>query len=90
LIGYAVMKQLNYFRDFVRGDKAGAPAFALICPGVAMFVFGMFFVHLGLVATQITPIFSPVYFVILLPFILIQLKTIQVFFGLNKRVLQAA
>lgn len=90
LIGYAVMKQLNYFRDFVRGDKAGAPAFALICPGVAMFVFGMFFVHLGLVATQITPIFSPIYFVILLPFILIQLKTIQVFFGLNKRVLQAA
>ncbi len=90
LIGYAVMKQLNYFRDFVRGDKAGAPAFALICPGVAMFVFGMFFVHLGLVATQITPIFSPVYFVILLPFIMIQLKTIQVFFGLNKRVLQAA
>lgn len=90
LIGYAVMKKLGYFRDYVRGDKAGAPSFALICPGVAMFVFGMFFVHLGLVATQITPIFSPVYFLILLPFILIQAKTIQVFFGLNKRVLYRA
>lgn len=89
LIGYAVMKQLNYFRDFVKGDKAAAPSFALICPGVAMFVFGMFFVHLGLVATQITPIFSPIYFLILLPFILIQFKTIQVFFGMTKRILVA-
>lgn len=89
LIGYAVMKQLNYFRDYVRGDKAGAPAFALICPGVAFFVFGMFFINLGLVMPGIVDKFSLMYFVVLVPFVWIQLKTIQVFFILRKNVLLA-
>jgi hypothetical protein len=53
LIGYAVMKKLNYFADYAGGAKSNAGAFALICPGVAFFVFGMFFINFGLVMPKL-------------------------------------
>jgi hypothetical protein len=90
LIGWAVMNRLGYFRDYVRGDKGNAGTFALVCPGVAFFVFGVFFVNLGLVGAGLVTKFSWVYFLMLLPFVLVQLKTVQLIFGLNGRVLRAA
>ncbi len=47
LIGYKVMKAVGYFRDHSQGDDANAGSFALICPDVAFFVFGMFFLTFG-------------------------------------------
>jgi hypothetical protein len=89
LIGWAVMNRLGYFRDYVRGDKGNAGTFALVCPGVALFVFGVFFVNLGLVGAGLVTKFSWVYFLMLLPFVLVQLKTVQLIFGLNSRILRA-
>ena len=90
LIGWAVMNRLGYFRDYVRGNKGNAGTFALVCPGVAFFVFGVFFVNLGLVGAGLVDRFSWAYFVLLLPFVFVQLKTVQLVFGLNKRLLKAA
>ncbi len=87
LIGYFLLKQNRYFADFVHGEKRSAGSYTLICPGVAFFVLGMFFISWGLVETNILSIFSPVYFVILAPFVLIQLKTIRTLFKLNKKLL---
>lgn len=89
LIGWAVMKRLGYFRHYVHGDKGQAGTFALICPGVAFFVFGMFFVHLSLVGTGLVEKFSWAYLLLLLPFVFVQVKTIEVMRVLNRRLLQA-
>ncbi|MEW5838996.1 MAG: hypothetical protein AB1717_09210 [Pseudomonadota bacterium] len=90
LIGWAVMQRLGYFRDYVHGDKGNAGTFALVCPGVAFFVFGTFFIHLGLVATGLLGKFSWGYWLLLLPFVWVQIKTVQLIFGLNRRILRAA
>lgn len=87
LIGYFLLKQNRYFADFVHGEKLSAGSYTLICPGVAFFVLGMFFISWGLVETHVLSIFSPVYFIILAPFALIQLKTIRTLFKLNKKLL---
>ena len=82
LIGYKVMKAVGYFRDFSQGDSANAGSFALICPGVAFFVFGMFFLTFGLVHNGLVDMMSPAFFVLLAPLILVQLLTLRVFFRL--------
>ena len=87
LIGYKVMDEVGYFRDYISGSKGDAGTFALICPGVALFVFGTFFLTFGLVKNGLVGHLSPAYFVILTPFILVQIKTIQVFFQLSCRII---
>lgn len=82
LIGYKVMKAVGYFKDHSQGDSANAGSFALICPGVAFFVFGMFFLTFGLVKNDLITLMSPAYFVLLAPLVLIQIKTLAVFFRL--------
>ena len=89
LIGWAVMNRLGYFRDYVRGDKGNAGTFALVCPGVAFFVFGVFFVNLGLVGAGLVDRMSWAYFLLLAPFVFVQLKTVQLIFGLNRKLLRA-
>ncbi len=85
LVGHSVLKKLNYFTDYIAGEQKSAGSYGLICPGVAFFVLGMFFIHWGLVQTGIIDMFSIAYFVILVPFVLVQIKTIQVLGKLNKR-----
>ncbi len=87
LIGYSVMKRVGYFRGYVDGDEGDAGTFALICPGVALFVFGMFFITFGLVKNGLVEFMSPAYFLILAPFVWLQLKTMRVFFRLSCRIL---
>ncbi|NTW05620.1 MAG: hypothetical protein HGA27_05845 [Peptococcaceae bacterium] len=87
LIGYRVLKNDGYFREYIHGDKKSAVSYALICPGVASFVMGMFFIHWGLVKTNILPIFSPIYFLMLLPLVYIQIITIRTNYKLNKKML---
>jgi len=88
LIGWAVMRRLGYFRDYVSGSKGDAGTFALICPGVALFVFGMFFIHFGLVKTGLVAQWSPVYFLFLLPFVWVHIKTVRLLFLLKRRILE--
>ena len=82
LIGYKVMKAVGYFRDHSQGDSANAGSFALICPGVAFFVFGMFFLVFGLVQNGLIDLMSPAFFVLLAPLIVVQIQTLRVFFRL--------
>jgi len=82
LIGYKVMKSVGYFKDHSQGDSTNAGSFALICPGVAFFVFGMFFLVFGLVQNGLVDMMSPTFFVLLAPLVLVQIQTLRVFFRL--------
>lgn len=83
LIGYAVMKRFGYFEHFVTGEGRSPGSFALICPGVALFVFANFFINPGLVGIGLIEQYSVAYFVLYLPLVALQLKTIQVYWKLN-------
>ena len=85
LLGYKVMKSIGYFEKFINGEKKSAVSFALICPGVAFMVFGMFFVNLGLVSNNILEQNSIAYFLFTLPFSFIQYRTVVCFFKLKKK-----
>ncbi len=87
LIGYVVMKKIGYFRDFIHGEEKSPGSFSLICPGVAFFVLGMFWIHMGFTKTGILSMFSPVYFLMLIPFVYVQFITMQTVFRLNKKLL---
>jgi xanthosine utilization system XapX-like protein len=87
VLGYRVMKQLGYFDQYLRGDRRDAGSFALICPGVAFFVFGFFFIIFGLVKNGLVTPMSPGFFLLLAPLIWVQMKTIAVFLKLNCQVL---
>lgn len=81
-VGYRVMQQLDYFKIYVSGPERSPGSFTLICPGIAFFVQGMFLLGWGMVKTNIVPLFSPIYFLLLIPLVYIQLKTIRVLFQL--------
>ncbi len=86
VIGYMVMKRIGYFEEFINsGEKKSPVSFALICPGVAFFVFGMFFINFGLAFNGIVPKLSIAYFILMLPFVFIQYKTIIYFFRLKNK-----
>ncbi|HIP55778.1 MAG TPA: hypothetical protein EYG97_02015 [Arcobacter sp.] len=84
ILGYKVMKTIGYFEEYIEGDKKSPVSFALICPGVAFMVFGMFFVNFGLVANGIIEVNSIVYLLFMLPFMFVQYRTV-VYFGKLKR-----
>lgn len=88
ILGYAVMKQVGYFDNFLRGEHRHPGSYALICPGVALFVFGMFFVHFGLLKNGLIDQFSVAYFVALAPLVFLQFKTLSTLFQLNDRLLK--
>ncbi len=83
MLGYSVMKKLGYFEEFIHGEKKSPVSFALICPGVAFMVFGFFFVNMGLTLNGVVSKYSIAYFLLLLPFIFIQYRTIIYFFKLK-------
>ncbi len=85
LIGFTVMKRLNYFKDFIYGDKVHATTYALVCPGVALPVFGLFVVKFGLLGNTLISMWTPAHYLFLLPFLFIQLKTLQLLLTLVKR-----
>jgi len=87
LFGYRVMHRLGYFRRYLHGREHHAGSYALICPGIALFVFGMYFVTYGLVKTGLLEGFSWGYFALLTPLVLVQFKTIGTLFRLNRRLL---
>jgi hypothetical protein len=88
LLGYAVMKRVGYFRDYLHGAQRHPGSYALVCPGVALFVFGMFFVHVGLLKNGLIDQFSAAHFVALAPLVVVQLLTLLTLFRLNDRLLR--
>ena len=85
LLGYKVMKQIGYFEKYIHSEDKSAVSFALICPGVAFMVFGMFFINFGLTYNEVIAKYSVIYFILMLPFIFIQYKTVIYFFKLKKK-----
>lgn len=83
IIGYIVMKRIGYFDDVLNGDETIPSAYSLVCPGVAIFVFGMFFIYFGLVQNGIVERFSIPYFIVLAPLVFIQYKTVRTLFKLK-------
>jgi len=88
-IGYKVMKQVGYFEEYINGDAKSPASFAIICPGVAFFVFGVFFLIMGLVFNGIVLMYSPVFFILLAMLAVVQAITIKVFFKLEKKLIKA-
>jgi hypothetical protein len=88
LLGYAVMKRIGYFRDYLYGNQRHPGSYALVCPGVALFVFGMFFVHVGLLKNGLIAPFSAAHFVALTPLAFVQVLTLVTLFRLNDRLLR--
>lgn len=85
LLGYKIMKNIGYFEEFVHSEKKSPVAFALICPGVAFMVFGFFFINFGLTFTGLIEKYSLIYFLLMLPFMFVQYKTIIYFFKLKNK-----
>jgi len=85
ILGYKIMNQLGYFEKFIHSEDRSSVSFALICPGVAFFVFGMFFINFGLTFNGIIEKYSLAYFIIMLPFMFVQYKTVIYFFKLKKK-----
>lgn len=85
ILGYKVMKELKYFETFIHSQDRSPVSFALICPGVAFMVFGMFFINFGLTFNGVVEKYSIFYFLLMLPFMFIQYKTIVVFFKLKSK-----
>lgn len=85
LLGWAVMRRLGYFRDIAHTPQGQPGAFALICPGVALFVFGFFFLQFGLINTGLLDPLSPLHGLLLVPLVLLQWQTLRVFLRLLGR-----
>ncbi|WP_072680728.1 hypothetical protein [Arcobacter sp. LA11] len=86
ILGYKVMKTNGYFEKYIEDENTkSSVSFALICPGVAFMVFGMFFVNFGLTYNEVLTKYSIFYFILMIPFIFIQYKTVLYFFKLKRK-----
>lgn len=88
LLGYAVMDRVGYFKTFVSGSGRSVDSYALICPGTALFVFGMFFVHIGLVRNGLLDKFSVPYFLMMVPLVASQIFAIVTMLKLDEKLLR--
>ena len=89
LIGWAVMRRVGYFGRWVNGPEKSPGAFALVCPGVGLFVFGNFFINPGLVGIGLVAPLSLAYGLLYLPLVAIQIATIWLFVKLYGKLLSA-
>ena len=87
LIGWAVMKRVDYFGKYVNGPKRSAGSYALICPGVALFVSGSFLINAGLAKLGLFEPMGAVHLALHLPLIVLQVVTIRLFLRLNAKLL---
>lgn len=88
ILGYAVMKRLGYFEHFLNGEGRSAGSYALICPGVALMVLGMFFLNVGLVQSGVIDKFSIAYYILIAPLAFLQIKTIMTVLKIDRRLLK--
>lgn len=88
-LGLAMKKRMNYFSTYVAGEKKSPASLALICPGVALVVLGMFWINKGLVPMLPEELakFSLAYMMLYVPFIYLQLRTLTLYFKLGSKLL---
>ncbi len=85
LFGYVVLKKVNYFEKYIHSNEKDPTTYALICPGVAFFVFGMFFIQWGLVFNGVFAKYSIAHFVLIALLAFVQYKTVITTLRLNKK-----
>lgn len=90
LLGYVVMQRLGYFRDYLAGKEQSPGAYSLICPGVAFFVFGWFWIMFGLVGNGLVTPLTPAFFVLMVPLVFVQWKSLETLLRLNRKLLRRA
>ncbi|GAB6074077.1 TsoY family (seleno)protein [Nautilia lithotrophica] len=83
--GYIVLKKVNYFDKYIHSDEKDPATYALICPGVAFFVFGMFFIHWGLVFNGVFDNYSIAHYILIALLAIVQYKTVKTVLKLNKK-----
>ena len=88
LLGYRVMQLNGYLKENFTGKQRNPISFGLICPGVAIFVMGMFWWHLVWVQGGIVTEFSPVYWAVIALLATIQLLTLTALLRLSSRLLR--
>jgi len=87
ILGYSVMKRMNYFRSLWNGEEKTPVIYALICPGVALSVSLHFFINKGLVAAGLLAKFGTAYWMFSAGAIVIQLLTALVLFKLIRQLI---
>ncbi|WP_349371589.1 hypothetical protein [Salinarimonas sp.] len=90
LIGWAVMKRVGYFGRWVVGPEKSPGSFALVCPGVGLFVMGNFLINPGLVGIGLVEPLSLGYAMLYLPLVAVQLATVWLFVKLTGKLILAA
>lgn len=87
VIGLAVMRRFDYFKHFISGEGRSNGSLALICPGVALFVFANFVINAGLVNVGVVEKYSIAYAVLYAPLVYLQVITVLTYFRLNGKLL---
>lgn len=87
LFGWSVLQRVGYFRTYLNGSARNPNTYGLICPAVGLFVFGMFFLHVGLVQNGLIEKFSPIYFVALAMLAAVQVLGIITMFRIDRQLL---
>ena len=80
LMGWAVMKRMDYFEMVLSGKEKSPVTLALICPGVAFVIMGHFIVNKVIVASGIITKFGAAYIGLSTSLIVIQLLTAWLLF----------
>ncbi|MBU2964135.1 hypothetical protein Q4508_08195 [Amphritea sp. 2_MG-2023] len=88
LLGYRVMQLNGYLKAHFLGDQRNPISFGLICPGVALFVMGMFWWHLVWVQGGIVVAFSLVYWLGIGGLAAVQFLTLAALLRLSHRLLR--
>jgi hypothetical protein len=76
MIGYRVMQLNGYLRAHLSGQARSPVSFGLICPGVALFVMGMFWWHLVWVNSGLIKPFGVLYWIGILALAAVQAGTV--------------
>jgi hypothetical protein len=85
LFGLSVLRRTGYFGTYLSGPDRSPSTYGLICPAVGLFVFGMFFLHVGLVRNGLIEQFSPAYFVVLAALAVVQVLGIVTMIWIDQR-----
>ena len=87
-LGYRVMQLNGYLKAHFQGEQRSPISLGLICPGVAIFVMGMFWWHLVWVQGGIVTAFGPVYWLVLALLAAVQISTVIALLRLSARLLR--
>lgn len=88
--GYVSMRRVGYFQTFVAGSEHSSGSYALVWTATTFSIFGMFFIHMGLLHTGQVPMFSLSYYLLLAPFVAAQVYALVTLVQFDRKLLVPA